>query len=55
MNYSKLHWWSDWSGDEIGYDEALVVGLYSLIDFPEIHMYIDVDNDVIIDVWVEEE
>ena len=55
MDYSKLHWYSDWNGDEVGYDEVLVVGLYSLIDFPEINMYIDTENGRILEVWLDED
>lgn len=43
MDYSKLHWSSDWMYSEIYGDsdeEDVAVGLYSIIDFPEINLYI---------------
>jgi len=32
-----------------------VVGYYSVIDFPEINMYIDVENNRILEVWLDVE
>lgn len=60
MNYSKLHWYSDWMYSEIyGEPESeegdTVVGYYSVIDFPEINMYIDVENNRILEVWLDVE
>lgn len=35
--------------------EDIVVGLYSIIDFPEINLYIDTENGKILEVWLDEE
>ena len=53
MDYSKLHWCSDCYGEDIGKDEIDIVGLYILNDFPNIRMYIDIDKNEIIKVWLE--
>lgn len=53
MDYSKLHWCSDCYGEDIGNNEIEVVGLYILKDFPNIRMYIDIDREEIIKVWLE--
>lgn len=55
MDYRKLNWQSDYPGDEIGYDDILQIGIYQLIDFPEITILIDVVNDKILEVWLDEE
>lgn len=51
MDYRKLHWSSDWNGDEVGYDDIPVVGLYSIADFPEVHVYIDTETGKILEAW----
>jgi hypothetical protein len=52
--YPNLCWSSDWNGDEVGFDDIDVVGLYS---FPntEIYIYVNVENGVILDIWNGEE
>ena len=30
VNYTKHRWSSDWNGDEVGFDDVDIVGLYSL-------------------------
>lgn len=51
---TKLYWWSDWKGEEVGYDTPFV-GLYSLKDFPEIYIYIDTATGKILEAWAETE
>lgn len=50
IGYDLLHWSSDWNGDEAGYDELPVVGLYS---FPntEIYLYLNVEDSTILEMW----
>lgn len=55
MDYRKLHWHSDWNGYEVGYDDVSVVGLYSIRDFPELSAYVDTENEVFLEVWLNEE
>lgn len=61
MDYSKLHWHSDFMLSEIlgiDYDDMVddrAAGCYSLMSFPEINMYIDVENNKILEVWLEED
>ncbi|MCM3387203.1 hypothetical protein M3649_03540 [Ureibacillus chungkukjangi] len=60
MDYSKLHWQSDWMKSEVygdqyeGVDDT-VVGYYTLVDFPEINLYIDTEEGKILEVWLSEE
>lgn len=51
-----LVWQSDWSGDEIGFDDVSVVGLYSheRSDGKLYSYYIDMDKMVVLDFWIEE-
>ena len=52
VDYSLLHWWSDWCGDETGHDDVPVIGLYALKDFPNIEVYIDVENERVVEAWI---
>ena len=49
-----LAWQSDWNGDEVGFDEVDVVGLYSMEkDTGEIYnFYIDMNELRVLDFWV---
>lgn len=52
----NLAWSSDWNGDEVGYPEAGVVGLYSQErDDGSYSFYIDMETYVVLDFWKEEE
>lgn len=48
-----LFWQSDWNGDEVGYPETPVVGLYQ--DGEGTMHYIDIENEHILESWKEEE
>lgn len=48
--YAAIHWSSDWGGDEVGYDDIPVVGLYS-IPGEEIYMYINSEDGTILEMW----
>ena len=46
----KLNWSSDWNGDEVGHDNRLVVGLYSLVD-SDFDLYIDLETMQILEIF----
>lgn len=47
-----LLWESDWNGDEVGYDDIPVVGLYRFKHVEgERYCYIDMENTKILEVW----
>lgn len=52
LRYDKMHWHADWNGDEVGYDNVSVIGLYSIGDM---YMYIDIENDSIVEAWFYDE
>lgn len=52
----NLLWQSDWNGYEVGYPEVPVVGLYTHYNEDtgdQIGLYIDIENQRILDMWVE--
>ena len=56
IELSELAWSSDWNGDEVGYPESDVVGLYSQErDDGCYYFYIDMDTNMVLDFWKEEE
>ena len=56
IELSDLAWSSDWNGDEVGYPESDVVGLYSQErDDGCYYFYIDMDTNRVLDFWKEEE
>ena len=52
VDYTEDHWWSDWNGDEVGFDNVNVVGLYFIPDSP-ISYYVDTENGYVLDAWAE--
>lgn len=52
IDYNDFKWESDYDGEELGYEEVHVVGLYTLKAYPEILVYIDTENHVLIDAAV---
>jgi len=52
-----LIWQSDWNGDEVGFDDVEVVGLYSnqRSDGKVYSYYIDMEKMIILDFWIEED
>lgn len=52
LDYRKLHWQSDWNGDEVGYPERCVIGYYT---YRELNLYIDTENDEVVEMWFDEE
>lgn len=63
LDYNNLHWNGDFMLNEImgiEYDEMSdednhVVGYYTLSDYPEVNLYIDMETNKVIDVWLDEE
>ena len=54
-NYNNDHWLSDWNGDEVGFDEAQIVGMYSVKEKPDIQYYVDTETGIVLKWWVEED
>lgn len=54
VNYTEHRWSSDWNGDEVGFDDVDVVGLYSVPN-SVISYYVDTENGCVLDAWVEDE
>ena len=52
LDYRKLHWSSDWNGDEVGFPDSLVVGYYR---YHDLNMYIDTETDTVLELWFDEE
>lgn len=51
LEFNKdLLWESDWNGDEVGFDDVDVVGLYRLVD-TNVYLYIDVTTNRLLDAW----
>lgn len=50
VDYVSHHWSSDWNGDEVGFDDVLVVGLYSIPDQP-IYYYVNTENGEVLEAW----
>lgn len=48
---AEFIWQSDWNGDEVGYPECNVVGLYMYYDM---YMYLDTETNQILEYWFEE-
>ena len=56
IELNNLVWSSDWNGDEVGYPELGVVGLYSQDRDDGCYcFYIDMDTNKVLEFWKEEE
>ncbi len=51
--FENLVWQSDWNGEECGYDDIDVVGLYNL-KYTNIYLYINVENGLVLEYLTEE-
>lgn len=51
---NALRWESDWSGDEVGFDDVCVVGCYT-DDEENITYYIDTETGKILQAWHNDE
>lgn len=54
-NYNNDHCLSDWNGDEVGFDEIQIVGMYSVKEKPDIQYYVDTETGIVLKWWVEED
>lgn len=52
IDWGKLHWQSDWDGDDIGYPYSTVIGYYTYYD---LNLYIDIDSLQILEAWFDDE
>lgn len=56
IELTDLGWSSDWNGDEVGYPECNVVGLYSHErNDGHYYFYIDIETNKILDFWKDED
>lgn len=56
IELTNLIWSSDWNGDEVGYPESKIVGLYSQErDDGRYSFYLDMDTGKVLDFWKEVE
>ena len=56
IELTDLAWSSDWDGDDVGYPESEIVGLYSQErDDGYYRFYIDMDTGKVLDFWKDEE
>ena len=52
IQFTALHWQSDWNGYEVGFDEVEIVGCYS--QGPH-NYYIDIENSMVLEHWENED
>lgn len=51
LEFNKdLLWESDWNGDEVGFPDVNVVGLYRLKD-TQVYFYVDIEDMKILEAW----
>ena len=56
IELTDLAWSSDWNGDEVGYPESGVVGLYSQERDDGIYsFYLDMETYKVLDFWKDED
>lgn len=56
IELTDLVWSSDWNGDEVGYPDTEVVGLYSQErDDGRYDFYLDIETGKVLDFWKDEE
>jgi len=57
LTMDGLVWQSDWNGDEVGFDEIEIVGLYqkTLETGTCINFYIDMNGGHVLDMWIDDD
>ena len=56
IELTDLAWSSDWNGDEVGYPESGVVGLYSQERDDGVYsFYLDMETYKVLDFWKDED
>lgn len=51
---SDLHWQSDFNGDEVGFDDIDVVGLYSSVTLGH-SLYLNTENGEVLAIFSDED
>lgn len=53
----SYHWSSDWNGDEVGYPEIDVVGLYTKenAEGKVENLYVNTENGHVLESWFDDE
>lgn len=52
---TNLRWESDWNGEDVGFDDVLVVGLYTQErDDGDYSFYIDMETNDLLDFWKDD-
>lgn len=54
MDFEDLLWSSDWMGEEVGFEDVNIVGLYSVKD-SDIDLYIDMETMKILQIFCNNE
>ena len=56
IELTDLAWSSDWNGDEVGYPDSEVVGLYSQErDDGTYSFYLDMETNEVLDFWKDQD
>lgn len=56
IHLTDLIWQSDWGGDEVGFDDVEIVGLYMQVhDDYSLFFYIDMDTNQILEIYADVE
>lgn len=55
VDYTKMGWQSDWDGEDVGFDDVLIVGLYSDPNHEDVMYYINMETRKILQVLIEGE
>lgn len=55
VDCTKLGWQSDWDGEDVGFDNVSVVGLYSDPNSEGVMYHIDMDTNKILEILIEGE
>lgn len=46
---NNLHWQSDWCGDEVGYDDVEIVGLYTAHHLG-VDIYLNAETGIVLEI-----
>lgn len=55
VDYTRLVWQSDWDGEDVGFDDVLIVGLYNDPNHIKVSYHIDIETSKILEVLIEGE
>jgi hypothetical protein len=56
---TNLVWHSDWNGEDLGYTDIEIIGLYSMETYEgetakTVCFYIDIETDTVLESWIED-